>query len=81
MGSPLVINGQAIVAPALKHPSRGAGAVAQEPFGRDFLERTKGVWEPYAGKPLTDEDAREIAETMLSLFDPLDQSGGENGRE
>lgn len=81
MGSPHIIHGPAIVAPALKQPSKGAGAGASEPLGRDFLERTKRVWEPYAGKPLSDEDAREITETMLGLFDLLDRLGGENAPE
>jgi len=41
-------------------------------FSREFLERTIEVWQPRYDRPLTLEDAREIAENMLGLFKLLD---------
>jgi hypothetical protein len=35
---------------------------------QDFIERTKQVWQPYAPHPLTEEDAREIADNLTALF-------------
>jgi hypothetical protein len=41
-------------------------------FSREFLERTIEVWQPRYDRPLTLEDAREIAETVVALFKLLD---------
>ena len=41
-------------------------------FSRELLERTIEVWQPHYERPLTLEDAREIAENMIALFEVLD---------
>jgi flagellin-specific chaperone FliS len=37
-------------------------------YSKEFLEKTIKVWQPYSNFTLTLEDAREIADNMLSLF-------------
>jgi hypothetical protein len=34
----------------------------------DFLDQTIAVWQPYAGRPLTREDAREITHNVVGFF-------------
>jgi hypothetical protein len=34
----------------------------------DFLEHTIDVWQPYTDRPLTREDAREIAQNVTGFF-------------
>jgi hypothetical protein len=41
-------------------------------FTKEFLERTIEVWQPRYDHPLTLDDAREIAETVIALFEVLD---------
>ena len=38
---------------------------------KEFLERTKQMWQPHAHKPLTDEDARQILENTVGFFKVL----------
>ena len=35
---------------------------------RQFLERTKQFWQARTGKPLSDEDAREMIENITGFF-------------
>ena len=42
-------------------------------FSEEFLQRTIKFWQPRYGSPLTLEDAREIAESMVGLFRLLDK--------
>ena len=42
-------------------------------FTKEFLERTIEVWQPRYDHPLTLEDAREIAGTVVALFELLDR--------
>jgi len=45
--------------------------VRREPatrYSRELVEETKTVWQPYYEKALTDEDAREIIENMVSFL-------------
>ena len=37
----------------------------------EFLDETIRVWQPYSKEPLTREDAREIAENFVGLFETL----------
>ena len=37
-------------------------------YSKEFIGETKRVWQPYAPYPLTDEDAREIADNMTALM-------------
>ena len=41
-------------------------------FTKEFLERTLEIWQPRYDRPLTLDDAREIAENMIGLFKVLD---------
>ena len=34
----------------------------------DLIRRTREVWEPRYGHPLTDEDARQIVQNTVSFF-------------
>ena len=34
----------------------------------DFLDHTIDVWQPYTDRPLTREDAREIAQNVTGFF-------------
>ncbi len=40
---------------------------------KQFIERTKKVWQPYAGHTLTDEDARQITENMVGFVQLLSE--------
>ncbi len=49
-------------------------------YSKEFLEKTIKVWQPYSPFPLTLEDAREIANSMIRLFSfvfELEQKNGE----
>ena len=52
-----------------KPPTFSICNFAAEPngFSDDFLEYTKKVWEPVLRKEITIEEAREIAENLISL--------------
>lgn len=45
-------------------------------YSKGFLEETIGVWQPYSSTPLSKEDAREIATSMVELFTFLKQLEG-----
>lgn len=38
-----------------------------------FIDRTIAVWQPRAPRPLTREDARQIAENVVGVFGVLDE--------
>lgn len=40
-------------------------------YSKKFIQKTIGVWQPYAKDRLTEEDAREIADNMINLFELL----------
>jgi flagellin-specific chaperone FliS len=40
-------------------------------YSKEFLNKTIKVWQPYASTPLSLDDAREISQNMISLFDFL----------
>jgi hypothetical protein len=40
-------------------------------YSKEFLNKTIEVWQPYASTPLSLDDAREISQNMISLFDFL----------
>jgi len=40
---------------------------------RQFLERTKALWQQRAHRTLTDEDARQIVENMVGFVQILDE--------
>ncbi len=42
-------------------------------YSKAFLENTRKHWEPYYEHPLTEEDAREIIENMIGLFNLLNK--------
>jgi len=37
-------------------------------YSDQFLKQTVQIWQPHSPKPLTLEDAREIADNMAELF-------------
>lgn len=37
-------------------------------YTKAFLDKTINIWQPYSPTTLTQEDAREITENMVSLF-------------
>jgi hypothetical protein len=40
---------------------------------KEFLERAKLIWQPYAQKALSDEDIRELTENIVGFFGLLNQ--------
>jgi hypothetical protein len=46
----------------------------------DFLDQTIAVWQPYADRPLTREDAREIAHNVVGFFRVLREWAEEEKR-
>jgi len=40
-------------------------------YSKEFLNKTIKVWQPYSPTPLSSDDAREITENMISLFNFL----------
>ncbi|SRR5216683_2818461 len=48
--------------------------------GGDFLGQTIAVWQPYADRPLTREDAREIAHNVVGFFSILREWAEEERR-
>jgi hypothetical protein len=42
-------------------------------FTKEFLERTIEIWQPRYDRPLTLDGAREIAETVVALFELLER--------
>lgn len=47
------------------------GKAARMRYSRGLIEQTKAVWQPYYDHVLTDEDAREIIEHMVSFVRDL----------
>lgn len=48
-------------------------------YSRTLLDETKAVWQPYYKKRLTDEDAREIIENMVSFLSILSDHRASSG--
>ena len=46
----------------------------------DFIDQTIAVWQPYADRPLTREDAREIAHNVIGFFRVLREWAEEEER-
>lgn len=40
-------------------------------YSKEFIQKTIDVWQPYSKNNLTEEDAREIADNMVNLFEFL----------
>jgi len=40
-------------------------------YSKEFIQKTLDVWQPYSKEKLTEEDAREIIENTVALFDLL----------
>ena len=55
----------------LENAGQADGKAARLPYSRRLIEQTKAVWQPYYDHILTDEDAREIIEHMVSLVRDL----------
>lgn len=49
-------------------------------FSKEFLEKTIGVWQPYAPGSLSSKDAQEITENLTHLFALLAGWGEKDGR-
>lgn len=45
-------------------------------YSKRLIEETKQVWQPYYARALTDEDAREIIENMMSFMRLVSKMGG-----
>ena len=43
------------------------------PYSKEFIQKTINVWQPYSKERLVEEDAREIIENTVALFDLLDK--------
>lgn len=41
--------------------------IAQNGFSKEFLQKTKTLFEPIIGKELSQEECREIAENLIGL--------------
>lgn len=50
------------------------------PYSSKLIARTKATWEPYVGRPLSDQEALEIIEAMTGLFQFLERLEGENAQ-
>jgi len=50
-------------------------------FSKEFLEKTVKVWQPYSPTPLSIEDAREIADSVIGLYKLLFELEGKYGKE
>lgn len=48
-------------------------------FSAELIAETKQVWQPYYAHRLTDEDAREIIENMMSFMRLVSKIGGRQG--
>jgi hypothetical protein len=48
---------------------------------QDFNQRTRELWQPRTSRPLTEEDARELAENMSGFFRLLAEWDRESRRE
>jgi hypothetical protein len=46
-------------------------------YSPELIAETKLVWQPYYPEPLTDEDAREIIENMMSFMRLLSKIGAQ----
>ena len=46
-------------------------------YSAELVAETKRVWQPYYAAALTDEDAREIIENMMSFMRRVAKSGGQ----
>ena len=46
----------------------------------DYLDQTIAVWQPYTDRPLTREDAREIAHNVVGFFRVLREWADEENR-
>lgn len=53
--------------------SQARKQLGKSPYSVALLEKTKRVWEPYAGHPISDEEARQIIENMTGLFEFLER--------
>jgi hypothetical protein len=42
-----------------------------EKYSKKFIKETIEVWQPYSDVPLSSNDAREISENMINLFNFL----------
>lgn len=40
-------------------------------YSKEFIQKTIDVWQPYSKDSLIEEDAREIADNMINLFEFL----------
>ncbi|MDP3041824.1 MAG: hypothetical protein Q8N62_03715 [Candidatus Omnitrophota bacterium] len=40
-------------------------------YSKEFIQKTLDVWQPYSKDELTEEDAREIVDSMVGLVDLL----------
>jgi hypothetical protein len=47
--------------------SKGAFFIALTGFSEDFLQKTRTLLEPIAGKKLSDEDCRKMTENAVAL--------------
>ena len=52
-------------------PAPDFRALAGERTSADMLDRTVHVWQPWSGRPLTREDAREITANVSGFFKVL----------
>ncbi|PKK83706.1 MAG: hypothetical protein CVT49_07410 [candidate division Zixibacteria bacterium HGW-Zixibacteria-1] len=58
-----------------------AGFLFMTGYSKEFLDRTIETWQQYYARPLTREDAREIADNMTGLFNLLEELDRKYGKE
>jgi hypothetical protein len=58
-----------------------AGFLFMTGYSEEFLDRTIETWQEYYARPLTREDAREIADNMTGLFNLLEELDRKYGKE
>jgi len=66
------------VGPAPGKPASYCRALDGERTSADMLDRTLQVWQPWSGRPLTREDAREITTNVSGFFMVLADWAAEN---
>jgi hypothetical protein len=54
-------------------PSRAlsSNSVSESELPPDYLEQTRLFWQPYSDRPLTREDARDMAHNLIGFFTVL----------
>lgn len=69
--SPYERRGERHPTPARMQATAEDKQTAEDRPTRDYLEKTRAFWQPYAERELTREDAREMARNLIGFFTVL----------